>query len=307
MRSGQRAVVAVAVVLAAGALGALASGHTAARSADAAANEATARSDAAALLASLSLPPGATTSPLEPVGDGGVLARPGSGPPTTPDVVDDSAWWLVPGGPQAVLAFIEAHPPPGSRRTGSGMGSRPHQPTVVSDVFDLPAITNVLSTRELVVEVVRLPDGSTGLRADAQVVWITPRDASESIPAGTRRLWVTVTRSHVRPLLATSRMRIARVVALLNGLPRFQPGLYACPADFGIRVRLAFYPRRGAPPLAVAVVNPGGCGDVRLSIGGVSQPALTSMGFAGSGRSPRASLVRQIETALGLERDALPG
>src|SRR5438270_4519299 len=58
-----------------------------------ASNRSAAQSDAAQLLARLELPPGATRSATEPAGDGSVLAHPLSGPPATPDVIDDYRWW----------------------------------------------------------------------------------------------------------------------------------------------------------------------------------------------------------------------
>jgi hypothetical protein len=79
----------------------------------------------------------------------------------------------------------------------------------------------------------------------------------------------------------------------------------ACPADFGIRIRLAFH-GTGRRPLAVALVDPGGCGDVELRIAGRSQPPLTSSPFPGSGLSGGGgSLVAQLETALGVKLEGL--
>jgi hypothetical protein len=75
---------------------------------------------------------------------------------------------------------------------------------------------------------VRLADGATGLRADSQVVWITPRPASGRIPAGSRRLVLTTTRfGHViqGPLTVRSFGAIHRVIRLLNALPAAQPGV----------------------------------------------------------------------------------
>src|ERR1035438_509241 len=61
----------------------------------AAANESAAQADAASLLTELSLPEGATQSSIEPAEDDSLLAHPGVGPPATPNVVDDHAWWLL--------------------------------------------------------------------------------------------------------------------------------------------------------------------------------------------------------------------
>jgi len=272
-------------------------------------NEAAARADAASLLASLSLPSGAVPSSTEPAGDGAVLSHPGSGPPVTPNAIDQSVWWVVPGTPSPVLSYIDAHPPAGSVRVLTGSGTTSTGTSYRIAGYARPAVTGVLSERWLIVEVTQLQDGSTGLRADAQVVWLVPRPASEHIAAGARRLRVSVTsslapnRSRQRPIRVTNRKKIRAVVALLNSLPAAQPGVHSCPADFGTTVRLVLYPRRGRAPLAIALVNPSGCGDVRLSLGGRPQPLLASAAFPGSGRAPSRSLIQQIDQALGVTLD----
>ena len=74
----------------------------------AAANEAAARSDASSLLAQVPLEPGATPSADEPAGDGGLLSH-AAGGPATPNLVDEHAWWVVPGGRAQALAYVNAH------------------------------------------------------------------------------------------------------------------------------------------------------------------------------------------------------
>jgi hypothetical protein len=128
----------------------------------------------------------------------------------------------------------------------------------------------------------------------------TPR--SERIPAGARRLVVTATkfrRTIQGPTTITSRRAISRAASLLNALPLFPPGTYSCPADFGLRIRLAFYrppASSRAPPLAVAVIDPGGCGEVYLSLSGVRQPPLAG------GRA----LVKRLSTVLHVKLDSGP-
>jgi hypothetical protein len=221
-------------------------------------HRAAARADAATLLSRLKLPPGASVSGVEPAGDGGQLARPAVGPAATPNVVDRHEWWRVPGGPAAVIAYVDAHRPAGSRRflTGAGVTG-----------LDWGPRRGVLSQRRLIVQAVSLADGSTGVRADAQVVWVTPRPPRERVPAAERRLRVTVGR---RSLFVTSTSEIREVIRLLNALPAAQPGAVNCPADRGAAVRLAFRPRR-----AVAVVDQAGCGDVALTLHGRRRPSLT--------------------------------
>jgi hypothetical protein len=245
-----------------------------------AANQEAAQTDAASLLAKLSLPAGATRQAGEPAGDGGTLGQPGSGPPVTPNVVDDAAWWIVPGTTQQVVQYVDDHPPAGGQPSLSGQSSGGGRPTVTDTGFAWPAVPGQLSLRSLVVAVVQLQNGSTAVRADGEVVWITPRLRSERIPAGARRVIVTTTKSGKLvqgPFTVTARAKVAKIVRLLNALPAFQPGTYSCPADFGWQIRVAFY-RAGAAssaaPLALALVDPGGCGAVELRLAGKRQPPL---------------------------------
>ena len=164
----------------------------------------------------------------------------------------------------------------------------------------------VIGTRQLVIVVVRLGAHSTGLRVDAQDIWISPRPASERIPAGTTRLRLVVTRgTKVRqgPLTFVSPSKLQRVTALLNELPAAQPGVVACPNDPGVRVTLRFFAGQAGSPLAVAVVNPGGCGGVQLTLGGKRQPALAGGPIPGE---PRASLVQALGSDLGVKLNVLP-
>jgi len=269
----------------------------------AAANEASARSDAASLLGELPLPPGASPSPAEPAGDRSLLER-ASTRPATPNLVDDHAWWLVPGRPAAVLAYIEARPPRGAAKFTSGSLGEPGVTTLEWYAFAWRPVTGVSASRWLLVTVAAMPNGSTALRADAQVVWVTPRPAAEVIPPGARLMRVSVfsaiNRTRQRPFDVRSVGRIDRIVALLNALPAAQPGARSCPSDPGIFVRLAFYARRGAAPLALAVIDPWGCGGVQLTLAGRHEPALESSPLPGPSPPSRVSLIERVDHVLGV-------
>ncbi|HYB26030.1 MAG TPA: hypothetical protein VEF89_05410, partial [Solirubrobacteraceae bacterium] len=175
----------------------------------------------------------------EPAGDDGTLAQPASAP-ATPNVVDDRAWWVVPGTTQQVVQYVESHPPPGAKPGFSGTSSGGGKPTVTTTGFQWPAIPGELSLRWLLVAAVQLQDGSTAVRADSEVVWITPRPRSERIPARARRIVASTARGGrlvQGPLTITARATVTKVVSLLNVLPAFQPGAHLCPADFGWMIR----------------------------------------------------------------------
>ncbi len=128
------------------------------------------------------------------------------------------------------------------------------------------------------------------------------RPSSERIPPGARMLHISVSSTiksnqpKQRPLTVSASAKIARIAALIDALPAEQPGLRACPADFGIRVRIAFYGRRGAAPAAVADDDPGGCGVVRLTIEGRAEPPLEG----------GAQLVERVDRVLGVRLETTP-
>jgi hypothetical protein len=242
-----------------------------------ASNHAAARADAASLLARLRLPAGAAQSSTEPAGDGGALARPGRYP-VTPNLVDDHQWWVVPGAPQNVLSYIERHKPAGATLTMTGGSSGPHQPQTSVEAYSWAPQPGELSQRSLVLSALALSHRRTGLRVDAEDVWISTRPASETVPAGVRAVSITVQPlggAASSPTIVRSRVKVRRIVALVDRLPAAQPGVVACPADWGPIVHLAFLGSAGAGTLARVAADPTGCAAVSFWLGGVEQPALS--------------------------------
>ena len=266
------------------------------------ANEAAAHAEASALLGRVPLPSGAQALAGEPPGDGGFLAHPGLGPPATPNAVDVAAWWRVPGKPSDVLGYVAAHAPAGARPEHEGPLTTNGVIDEDSVALEWPGIADVLSWRALVVEVTQLADGSTGLRADGQAVWITPRPPAERVPPGARLLRITVHSSiganqpGQRPIIVIRRSRVEAIAGLVNGLPAAQPGVYSCPNDPGIRVRLAFFASPHRAPLAVADADPQGCGGVQLTLGGRPKPPLEEGG----------ELIRRVARVLGVRINTTP-
>jgi len=257
-----------------------------ARPASAAADEATAVSEASALLRELALPLGAIPSSIEPAGDGGYLGSPVLDGIPPPELVDEHAWWLLSGTPVQVLAYIREHLPAGA----TIYNSPPSQSgsTSAYALLRWPAGTGEIAERWLDLKVAQLPGGQSALRVDAQVLWVMPRT---EIPPGARLLRVLVERpepprpDNRRRYTVTSRKRIGAVATLINSLPVARPSLLvrSCPAAFGA-LRLVFYRSAAAPPLAIAVVSAGGCGGVELSVDGRAQPTLSGDGFSTIGR-----------------------
>lgn len=202
------------------------------------ANRQTAVRDARLLLRRLVLPSGAERPSRRPSGDDGLLSKPYATPePGDTDLIDLHGYWTVGGSPDAVTTFIAAHPPAGSTWTGSSSGlTGPGVPPNSSVSYDWPPVADVLDIRSLVVTAVSLPNGTTGVRADAEVGWIIPRAAASQIPSQARVLDVTVTPmtpQTAKPTLSitvTDVANVAKVAAMIDRLPTVQPNVsWHCP------------------------------------------------------------------------------
>lgn len=250
--------------------------------------------DAAAILRSFAVPPGARRLAHAPRVVDNVLSIPGSVPGAV-DLVDDASWWQAPGLPPAVLGWERAHLPGRFAPAGSGAGTYPGGASW-TDTFSLPAVPGVLVLRELQVEVVSAGHGQTAIRVDAQVAWQPPRPASSLVPSAARVLTITQLASSLpgarrppAPVTITDPAVTRRIASLINGLLVFPLEYASCPAFMGGGLQLTFRARSGGPPLAVANTD-GVCHEVWLTIGGKQQPGLTDP----------ASLDAQIRKIAGL-------
>ncbi len=246
-----------------------------------------AAADAARIIADFRRPPGTVrTGPIASLDNPAV----GIG---TSDVATATRWWRVPGQPRAVLSWVRAHLPAGFTPGGSGSTTfRDSSGALVEsqgDVFALPPVPGVLPQRQLVVTAVPYR-GQTALRTDAQVAWLPARPAAERIPSGVRAVTVTPVfgfnpdprRDRLdHAFTVTDPAQVARIVALADALTVYPPGVHPCPASFGGAMRLAFLDRAGGQVLARFSAQYGGCGVVSVSIGGKTQPALSTYTTSG--------------------------
>ena len=254
--------------------------------------------DAARIMASFPRPPGAVrTGPIAS------LTQPAARP-ATPDLASLTRWWRVPGQPPGVLAWIRAHLPSGFTPAGTGSG-----PGSWTSMFALPDVPGVLTGRELTVLAVR-DRGQTAIRVDAQVAWLPARPAAERVPPDVTRIIVTPVfgynpnpraRRLDHAFTVTDPARVARIVAVVNGLSRFPDGAFSCPAEFGGQMRLTFFTRPGGPVAARLTVPYGGCGVVFVRIGGRDMPALSQYPESG----PR--LPQQVLAIAGVSWPVEPG
>jgi hypothetical protein len=192
-----------------------------------------AQRDAVGLLGRVVLPPGAMPASKEPAGDDGALG----GPPFTQagmKIVDRQRWWTIAEPVSTVYGFVRSHVPPrASLNTWSGPPGSVGAPAASFVAYAFAPGPGYLPLRELAVEVVALPGGSTGVRADAQVQWIIPRPRDERLPAHVRLLEVTVARPGAPALVkrtVTSPGRVHRIAAMIDSLHTVQPEAINCPS-----------------------------------------------------------------------------
>jgi hypothetical protein len=220
----------------------------------------------------------------EPSGDGRLLRQP-STVAGTPYDVDRYGWWRVPASLGSVLAFIKSQRPGGVRSSGmlglGGPGGRRNGALR----FSFPAVQGVISMRSLTFDAVALRGGSTGVRVDAQDVWIVARPASENVPAVVHEIGVTSALPGEAPFVSrsvASAAKIRRIVALFDAMEIVQPGVtYNClgfPGDLPV-VTFDFRAMGGGQLLARASLPDAGvvsgpCNPIDFSIGGRRQTPL---------------------------------
>jgi hypothetical protein len=143
-----------------------------------AARSSLAQNDAEALLSALQLPDGAVVESSDP-SVGQRLPAPLTSYPARPGEIIEHRYWRVPGEPQEVLAWIEAHNPAGAGRDVHSEGS---------DAFTVflsftPTQPEVIAAEHLRIDARPAEGGGTALRLEGEVAWFSLRPASERIPA----------------------------------------------------------------------------------------------------------------------------
>jgi hypothetical protein len=201
--------------------------------------------------------------------------------PNTPDLVTATRWWVAPGRPQAVLAWVAAHLPAGFSNGGTG-STGDGTVSIWFDEFDLPVVASLLDSRAMLVQVAGDGAGRTAIRVDAQVVWLPAKPAAERIPADAR---VVTVRPEVSvppladgkpadpPVTITSPVRVAAIAAAVDNLPVWPPGVYVCPAFSGTEIRLTFRTSLHGPAVA-ELDGDVGCNGVSVTIDGRSMLPL---------------------------------
>jgi hypothetical protein len=228
------------------------------------------------LLAGLVLPAGARRLPERPVPS--AVSQAGQNLGTGLDLYQIFG---LPMSMDAAQQFARAHLPAELASSGTGWGSDGSTPE--SDVLAVDvaprAVPPGIYTAQLVFTIAPVADGSSLLRADAQVIIFPARSAAEYLDPGNLRS-VTVSTTGPDPVsrTITSRPEIARLARVLDGEQAFPAGLvYSCPAEPASGYQLTFTPvSAGRPTL---VVDPGNCMGDDVFADGVSQPLLVDAGL----------------------------
>lgn len=261
------------------ALGLLLAAATAAQSARAptsGSNKRAAERDTAQLLHRVVLPTGAVRLAHEPRGDGGLLRHADSAPSGL--LVDRHRLWLVHEPLRQMAAFVAHHPPRGGHLSGTGHASGRHIPANKSFTFSFRPIPGRISSRELEVTLVTLPRDRTGVRADAQDIWMVPRPPTEKVPAAVREIDVRTSKAHRQ---VESAAKVRRIVGWFDALPIVQPGgRFGCPPDTVRRppMSLRFLSAKGVLLARASVPGSfaiGSCAPIEFWIGSHRQKPLS--------------------------------
>ena len=218
--------------------------------------------EATSIVAAAPVPPGAKLAGRPPSPQ---LREPAEEP--SAQHVQATRFWSSSRSSAAVITYLDSHPPKGMRSSGSGIASGPGIPEVQSLDFQ----SDELHTLQY--EVVPLRGGSA-IRADAQVLWAPARSPLDTVPTSVAGVDVLIVRQRAgREQLPTVRRTVTgaaarRLVALVNGLPRAVPTMYAsCPVTVGGERRIDRLVFRGAGPTARLLVDLAGCGSAELTVG----------------------------------------
>ena len=230
-----------------------------------------AMADALLMLKAFAPPTGARKVSGSPVPDSVLSRSPAILAPRVDDIVTETSWWLVPGDPQRVLAWEQAHIPPLYEYFGGGINAV----GVWNDVFRIPAIPGLFDTRDLGVSTTAAGRGQTAIRVDSLVGWIPARPSGDTVPAAARVARLVEARvsgsgtpakettTVVATATVTDAAQVAALAAYLNGLAVDPPsGTVHCPMSTGrgLTVMVTFSARLGGPALAQASAGLGGCG-----------------------------------------------
>jgi hypothetical protein len=224
----------------------------------------------------------------------------------TPYLAKDSLFTIIPGPPDAVIAWFATHAPKGSRDNLSGSLSGTDA-IELSQGFGWPA-NAVLRQRELIVSAETFDGHMTLVRIDTGVVYTPNRPQAESVPAAIDRVVLTVTppKGPARIFTVTKAASISVLEAALAALARpdytSNPGgPCLCGPGINERFTAAFYLAGETTPSVTVSDSPMfaemGVGNVEFTVGAAAEPILEDGSW---------SVAKVVERLTGVRFDGVP-
>jgi hypothetical protein len=246
---------------------------------------------ATALLGRVALPPGALRVASPPAPE----LRSAPQRQDTPDLAQATVLARTVLAPSQVVAYWQLHPPIGMTPDFSGEGSLGVKGTTAVQYLadNIGGMPPGVVHATLLLSVAPASGGRTGMRVDAQVVWVPAKPAYTNVPAGDDTAFVAVEETlpprvvegeHLPALrrdVVTAPARLDALRAAADGLTMPVPGPMSCPADLGTRSVVTFaryvvaFARGSASPPNITFTT-GACALVRVSVPG--HPVVTLFG-----------------------------
>ena len=156
--------------------------------------------------------------------------------------------------------------------------------------FTLPPVRGVIFSRTLLLNVVALRGGGSGIRVDAQDIWLEPRPVSERVPAGVGEIDITSALPGKPPTVSrhvTAPSDVRTIVGWIDRMQIVQPfGAMSCPAFIypAPVVTFNFRAAGGGPLLAKAMLidycfSSFSCNPVTFAIRGHTEKPLLGGDF----------------------------
>jgi hypothetical protein len=193
---------------------------------------------------------------------------------------------MTSASPEAMIAAFRSHLPSGAKLVTATFGAGTE-----SAAYALGTNRRfVIGPEQLMLSAVTLADGLTGVRADAQVRYVSPRRRSERVPLSARIVQVTKADVGTTPLvsvLVTRRAFVRMLASQVDALPfvgRFS-GSFSCPS-FGEPIVTFIFRAAPAGPVLARVsesaytpTDPSPCAATTLTIRGHRLPPLLEGGI----------------------------
>ncbi len=197
-----------------------------------------AKAELATLLAGVRVPLGSTRVTSPPVA---YLAE---APLTegSPNLLTLTSWWRIKMSFNDAVIWLQTHPPGGLQADSGGQAGGPGVPVNRFLGFSAPS-TTAYDGAEVELELVAMSASETGLRADAEVIWLPPKPPDEFVPSGTAVTLIAINHfgTSAATTLRTRHLDSADAAAVIRDLNALLPddgSTRHCAADDGYRIQI---------------------------------------------------------------------